>query len=197
MRFRVSRWVRYALIGVPFWLLLGRRHRDRGRSALDKVQLYRLAVEELRFQIDLNWRRAQYYLALNLAVVGVGAGLLKIQAQPQGVGSGVSTSLSATATYLLPAGIFAVGIATAILALLANHTLRGYYHSVQGEKSRVERLLQLTDYTIRTTPGSGSKRRRFGSATFYQGLLLGLIAVIDAGGLAYSLLLFLRILTQT
>ncbi len=40
------------------------------------VDLYKVAVEEYRFQVDLNWKRTQYFLALNVAILGVGTGLV-------------------------------------------------------------------------------------------------------------------------
>lgn len=36
------------------------------------VDLYKVAVEEYRFQVDLNWKRTQYFLALNVAILGCG-----------------------------------------------------------------------------------------------------------------------------
>lgn len=46
--------------------------------ALDREEaltLYRIAVDEYRFQVTLNWNRTQYTLALNIGVLGVGVGL--------------------------------------------------------------------------------------------------------------------------
>jgi hypothetical protein len=42
------------------------------------IDLYRLALEEYRFETRLNWDRMQYYLVLNLGVVAAATGLAKV-----------------------------------------------------------------------------------------------------------------------
>lgn len=37
---------------------------------------YKLLVEEYRFQVELNWKRSQYFLVLNVAVLVAAVGLL-------------------------------------------------------------------------------------------------------------------------
>jgi hypothetical protein len=44
-------------------------------SRSELLDLYRVAVEEYRFQVQLNWDRAKYLLGFNTAVIGVGTGL--------------------------------------------------------------------------------------------------------------------------
>lgn len=41
------------------------------------LSLYKIAVEEYRFEVTLNWDRTAYYLTLNSGLVAVAAGLLK------------------------------------------------------------------------------------------------------------------------
>lgn len=47
-------------------------------SREELVDLYKLAVDEYRFQVNLNWDGSKYFLAFNTAVIGVGAGLIKV-----------------------------------------------------------------------------------------------------------------------
>lgn len=47
----------------------------------DLWQLYKLAIEEYRFQVNLNWQRSQYFLGLNAAIISVGAGLIHLGPQ--------------------------------------------------------------------------------------------------------------------
>ena len=42
------------------------------------LDLYKVAVEEYRFQVQLNWDRTKYLLGFNTAIIGVGTGLIKI-----------------------------------------------------------------------------------------------------------------------
>jgi hypothetical protein len=66
------------------------------------LDLYKVAVEEYRFQVQLNWDRAKYLLGFNTAIIGVGTGLFKIGSH-------------ASATPLL-IGIFVVGLVAATLS---------------------------------------------------------------------------------
>jgi hypothetical protein len=44
--------------------------------------LYRIAIEEYRFQVRLNWDRTAYHLTLNSGLVAVAVGLLKVGSAP-------------------------------------------------------------------------------------------------------------------
>src|ERR1700730_15508311 len=48
---------------------------EQRRSEL--FDLYKLSVEEYRFQVQLNWDRAKYLLGFNTAVIEAGTGLVK------------------------------------------------------------------------------------------------------------------------
>ncbi len=45
---------------------------DGGGDNLPPMDLYRLAVEEYRFQAEFNWKRTQYLLAFNAAILAAG-----------------------------------------------------------------------------------------------------------------------------
>ena len=40
------------------------------------MELYKIAVDEYRFNVQLGWNRQQYYLVFNSALTGLGATLL-------------------------------------------------------------------------------------------------------------------------
>lgn len=56
-------------------VLTGPRLEDeQGPSREELTDLYKIAVEEYRFQVTLNWDRAKYLLGFNTAVITVGTG---------------------------------------------------------------------------------------------------------------------------
>lgn len=81
---------------------------------LDRAELfdlYKVAVDEYRFQVTLNWQRTQYYLALNAAFLAAGIGLLQA----------VKASLN-----VLVALVFFSGLAACILSILAGEVQHSY-----------------------------------------------------------------------
>ena len=109
---------------MAFWLQQGRpvypgsRRRGRQTKSLDRreyqhvaepsreelLDLYKVCVDEYRFQVDLNWDRSKYFLVFNTAVIADGTGLVN-------VGHRLATPLLV--------GIFAVGLAAAALSAIA------------------------------------------------------------------------------
>ena len=57
-------------------LRVGRRGRQDQAIRAELIRLYEIAVEEYRFQVQLNWNRAQYLLGFNTAVIAAGAALI-------------------------------------------------------------------------------------------------------------------------
>ncbi len=49
---------------------LGTRQADRGQDREELLELYKLALEDYRFQVRLNWGRSQYFLVLNSPSLG-------------------------------------------------------------------------------------------------------------------------------
>lgn len=134
---------------------------------------YRAAVDEYRFQVDLNWRRSQYYFVLNAAILVAGVGLVQSDADlPR----------------LVEAVPFMIGAFVALLAIAANLTQKDYYLAARDTKSTLERRLGLGDLAIRTTPGMGSRRiRRLGRVTTFQVVVLIALGVADVFGATASL----------
>ena len=42
------------------------------------LDLYKVALDEYRFQVNLNWSRTQYYLTLNVGIISIATGILQI-----------------------------------------------------------------------------------------------------------------------
>ena len=47
-------------------------------SNKDSLELYKIAVEEYRFQVKLNWDRTAYHLTLSSGLIAIAVGLLKV-----------------------------------------------------------------------------------------------------------------------
>lgn len=146
-------------------------------SREELVDLYKLAVDEYRFQVNLNWDRSKYFLAFNTAVIGVGTGLIK-------VGRDVATPLLV--------GIFAVGLAAAALSAIAVSLQHGYYRSTRDRMLAVAAKLEVESWGVASTPGARGERNTFlarvGKVQNILHLLLLTAAVVDVIGMIYVLI---------
>lgn len=123
---------------------------------------YRLVVEEYRFQVELNWKRFQYFFVLTAALLAAGAAL-----------DGRSASS--------PLGIVAVHVAGALiagLALAAGRTQRSYYQQTREAKGLLEHDLELGDRAPTPTPGQGSGHRKRPKVTTSLNLMMGALLVL-------------------
>jgi hypothetical protein len=135
------------------------------------LQLYKIAIEEYRFQVQLNWQRSQYYLILNAALIAAGGSLLGIQGDR-----------GRPLAFIL----FLMGLVTVVVSLLATTTQHTYYRAAREKLKRVEERLGLGPLGIQTTPSLGSKHYRLGTVRNFQRLMLMMLGLIDLGGLAYT-----------
>lgn len=107
----------------------------------DLDEQYRLAVGEYRFQVDLNWRRSEYFFVLNIGVLIAAATLLASESLPRA----------------LVGLVFGLGALLAGLSFLANNTQHSYYKAARELKEKLEDRLQLGEFALQTTPGMGSR----------------------------------------
>jgi hypothetical protein len=139
------------------------------------LDLYKVAVEEYRFQVQLNWDRTKYLLGFNTAIIGVGTGLIKIGSH-------------GTAVPLL-IGIFVVGLFAAMISMSAVHLQHNYYRSTRDRMVALARRLNLQDSGIATTPGMRSERTslilRLSRVQNILYSLLVIIAFVDILGIVY------------
>jgi hypothetical protein len=136
------------------------------------LDLYKIALDEYRFQVNLNWSRSQYYIILNLGILGLATGLLRLEDQER--------------AFYLGSGLYLAGVACCFLALTAGKVQRGYYRQAKKHKGHLEKLLELEELAIRTTPGMGGTTQRLGRVTTFHNAMLTIILVLDLGGIAFS-----------
>jgi hypothetical protein len=132
----------------------------------DLQRQYDLAVGEYRFQVDLNWRRSEYFFVLNIGVLIAASTLVASHKIPR----------------LLVAAVFLVGLLLALLSILANETQTSYYHSARDLKRRLEDRLDIRELALATTPGMGSSIRRLGRVGTFLKIMLAAIALTDLIG---------------
>ena len=54
---------------------------DAAQGKEELLELYRIAVEEYRFNVDLTWDRIRFYVGLHMALVAVTSTLLRIESE--------------------------------------------------------------------------------------------------------------------
>ncbi|HLG94832.1 MAG TPA: hypothetical protein VKX49_00840 [Bryobacteraceae bacterium] len=164
------------------------------------LDLYKIAVDEYRFEVKLGWDRAMYYLIFNSAIVSVSTGLLKLENPP--------------VIYLFIAAIYALGTGMSLIGAQAVKKAHEYYRRTVVKKAFLEGLMGLNatqqqyaglTAAIATTEGqrdflqilqdpeSWIKRPSRREAIMYKiRALLFLLAAINLAGAATSTYLFFR-----
>ena len=160
----------------------------------DLIDLYKIAVDEYRFEVNLNWDRMKYYLVLNSAVLSVAVGLLELQEKLN-----VFVGL-----------IFLAGVATSYIGVQAIKKGHQYYEHTVFKKTLLEDLLGLNEklenypsnlatLSIGTTKGMAETRKilfetehwlksrepRRGSIAFYIIFVLWLFSAVNMAGTGY------------
>jgi len=93
------------------------------------LDLYKIAVEEYRFEVRLNWDRTAYYLTLNSGLITIAAGLLKIGGAP--------------VVNFVVAGVFSIGLLSSFIGI--RNILKGheYYRRTVVKKTLLEEQIGL------------------------------------------------------
>jgi hypothetical protein len=136
----------------------------------DLQRQYDRALDEYRFQVDLNWRRSEYFFVLNVGVLIAAATMFAADNVPRE----------------LVAVLFLIGALLAVLSVFANESQHGYYRSARYVKQRIEERLELKEMALATTPGMGSKVGRLGRVRTFLKIMLVAIAAVDLGGAAFA-----------
>jgi hypothetical protein len=135
---------------------------------------YRVVIDEYRFQVDLNWRRSQYYFVLSAALLAAALGLF---------------ASNIPLPRLVVALPFGLGLFVITMAVAANSTQKDYYHAIREKKRLIEMQLGMGDLAIQTTRGMGNRRiHRIGRVTTFQVAVLLILAVANTAGIAVALL---------
>ena len=127
------------------------------------ADLYKVAVEEYRFQAQFNWSRTQYLLAFNAAILSAATA---VASRP-----GRSAAL-----------VFVLGAVAALLSALAVHTQHGYYRAARDRMRRVEEALGVPQDERTDTTATLGGRHRVASVNQVVYLLFAAIAVADVVG---------------
>jgi hypothetical protein len=138
----------------------------------EQFELYKLAIDEYRFQVELNWKRSQYYFVLNAAIIALGANFLRGDMKED---------------WNVAAWVFGSGLLIVGLSLLAMVTQHQYYRAARDGKTMLETQLNLGELAVRTTPGMGSPRERPLTVRTATLIMLGILGVGDAAGFVYAL----------
>lgn len=153
---------------------------EREPDDLDREALWRLhahAVDEYRFQINLNWNRLQYFLGLNVAILGVGAGLLRLgsnrQPQPDNT---------------LPALVFFAGVCLSLASWYMARRQQGYYRTARDTMTGIADLLGVGPMGVSTTAGARGERQPWWTKvrTVNEAVLVAL-ALLNGFGVFYAL----------
>ena len=131
---------------------------------------YDRALDEYRFQVDLNWRRFEYFFVLNVGVLIAAATIFSSDDVPRA----------------LVALLFLIGALLALLSILANESQHSYYRSARTLKQELETELNLKEVALATTPGMGSRFGRIGRVRTFLKIMLIAIALVDLAGAAFA-----------
>jgi len=134
-----------------------------GGDGLPPIELYKIAVEEYRFQAQYNWSRTQYLLAFNAAILAAGVGLR--------VGAGAWAVL-----------VFLLGIAASVATIVVMRTQHGYYRAARDRLRGMEQRLGVPEaFRVDTTATLGGRTRKVSVTQVVHLLTSGLAAAHVAG----------------
>ena len=140
-------------------------HEPTNGDDLPPADLYKVSVEEYRFQAQFNWSRTQYLLGFNAVILTAAAA---VASRP-----GQSAAL-----------VFVLGAAASLLSMAVVRTQHDYYRAARDRMRRVEEALGIPeDRRIDTTATLGERPRTV-SVNQVVYLLLASMAVADLVGFA-------------
>jgi hypothetical protein len=167
--------------------------------------LYKIAIEEYRFEVRLGWDRANYFLVLNSAILAVATGLLKAENPP--------------VVYIFISLLFFFGATTSIAGALSIAKAHEYYRKTIVKKTVIEECLGLNNglpemhesfnLAIGTTRGQNDRMmilndpekwvarpQRKSSITFLLTVILWTMAAVNGIGIGASVFLMHQKLTS-
>ena len=128
------------------------------------MDIYKIAVDEYRFQAQFNWSRTQYLLVFNAGILAVAIGLTS---QP----------------LLLGALAFVLGLVASVVTMLVVRVQHSYYRAARDHMKRIENEIDLpVAQRLDTTSSLGGRKRKVSVNQLVYGLLL-VLAAANAYGL--------------
>lgn len=134
------------------------------------LDLYKIAVEEYRFQATFNWSRTQYLLAFNAGILAAGSA---VASRP-----GNSAAL-----------VFLLGAVAAVMSGQVIRTQHGYYRAARDHVRRLEDVLAVPGpQRLDTTSTMGRRRSPKVNVTGVIYLLFAALLVAHGVGVGIVLL---------
>ena len=131
--------------------------------------IYKIAVDEYRFQAQFNWSRTQYLLVFNAGILAVAIGLTS-QPRPLGVVA------------------FVLGLVAAVMTFFVVRVQHSYYRAARDHMRRVEDEFAIPQsQRLDTTSTLGARHLRV-SVNELVYFLLGVLALANISGLISRLL---------
>ncbi len=100
---------------------------DKRDGEVSLAEIYRHAIEEYRFEVQLSWERTKFYLGLNMALLAAVATLLRIRSDSWEPLIGVSM----------------IGICASLLGMMTIRKGHEYYRRTVWKKTVIEEALGL------------------------------------------------------
>jgi hypothetical protein len=164
------------------------------------LDLYKIAIEEYRFEVRLGWDRTTYFLVLNSAILTVATGLLKFDNPP--------------IVYLFISLLFIFGFVTSLIGSRSITMAHEYYRRAVVKKTVIEQRLGLIsplpdmhhslNFAVGTTRGQIDRLsilndpeawidrpHRRSAITFWLRWILRGMAIVDGFGFAVGIVFFI------
>lgn len=155
------------------------------------LDLYKIAVEEYRFQVRYNWERNKFYILLDSGLISIAAGLLRIPGKQN--------------LELLMIPLFIAGIIISLIGYLTLKKGHEYYRKTVLKMAQLESQLKLSNeqQPISTTAGMRDAKSivsdsnsfverpfRLGTTTYFLASLFIFLVVANVFGII--LVVFVR-----
>ncbi len=128
------------------------------------LELYKLALEDYRFQVQLNWGRSQYFLVLNIGVIGIATGIVQL-------GRGEIS--------ILVGFIYLVGVFFSIFSILALQSQRKFYRAARDQKQWFEDQLDLGAAAITPAEHSTTKMSKVWTFKAFVNFMFVLLGALN------------------
>ncbi len=140
------------------------RPADQRQDREELLELYKLALDDYRFQVQLNWGRSQYFLVLNLTLFGIATGLIRLGAGPYDV---------------LVGCFYLLGALFCVFSIIALQAQRKFYRAARDQKQWFEDKLELGAAAITPAEHSRSKVSKLWTFKSFVNLLFVALGVLN------------------
>ena len=128
------------------------------------LELYKAALEDYRFQVQLNWGRSQYLLVLNLALISAATGIVQL-------GRGEIS--------ILVGFIYLIGVFFSIFSISALQSQRKFYRAARDQKQWFEDQLELGAAAITPAEHSTTKISKIWTFKAFVNFMFVLLGILN------------------